>query len=168
MAEVLRLILMRHAKSSWKSGAPTDHARPLNKRGRRDAPRIGKALADRRWQPDLVLSSDSERTRETFERMREPLGGAPRVVFTRTLYHAGVEQVREALVGVSEGQRCVLLLGHNMGWEQVLTWLTGKEERMTTANAALMSCEIGSWEQAVQSPLMWSLNEVLRPKTLTE
>ncbi len=129
---------------------------------------MGRALADRGWQPDLVLSSDSERTRQTFEGMREPLGGTPRVIFTRTLYHAGVEQVREELVGVSERHRCVLLLGHNIGWERVLTWLTGKEERMTTANAALMKCEITSWEQAVQSPLMWSLEEVLRPKTLTE
>ena len=66
-----RLIIMRHAKSSWTSGALSDHERPLNARGIRDAPRVGAALVKRGWLPQLVLSSDSERTRETFAGMSE-------------------------------------------------------------------------------------------------
>jgi phosphohistidine phosphatase len=64
-----RLIIMRHAKSSWTSGASTDHQRPLNKRGRHAAPRIGARLRDIGWIPDMVIASDSERTRETWQRM---------------------------------------------------------------------------------------------------
>ena len=57
-----RLMVMRHAKSSWKSQVPTDHERPLNERGRRDAARVGKRLAELGWVPDFVVSSDSRRT----------------------------------------------------------------------------------------------------------
>jgi len=65
-----RLMLMRHAKSAWQSQAPSDHERPLNERGRRNAPRVGKRLAELGWVPDHVIGSDSRRTRETWERMQ--------------------------------------------------------------------------------------------------
>jgi phosphohistidine phosphatase SixA len=77
-----RLMIMRHAKSSWKGQVPTDHDRPLNTRGRRDAVRVGKRLAKLGWVPDLVVSSDSRRTRETWERMQRRFPEA-RVSFTR-------------------------------------------------------------------------------------
>ena len=66
-----RLMLMRHAKSAWTSHVPTDHERPLNERGRRDAARVGKRLAKLGWVPDLVVGSDSRRTEETWERMQK-------------------------------------------------------------------------------------------------
>ena len=56
-----RLIVMRHAKSSWKNESLRDHERPLNKRGRRDAPRIGEELASLGWVPQRVISSDATR-----------------------------------------------------------------------------------------------------------
>jgi hypothetical protein len=65
-----RLMIMRHAKSAWSSDVASDHERPLNKRGRRDAPRVGKRLAKLGWVPEFVVSSDSRRTRETWERMQ--------------------------------------------------------------------------------------------------
>ena len=62
---MLNLTLVRHAKSSWESGASTDHSRPLNARGLRDAPVIAKALIDRNVSPELCLVSTATRTRET-------------------------------------------------------------------------------------------------------
>jgi len=79
-----RLIIMRHAKSSWTSGAATDHQRPLNKRGRRDAPRIGARLQHLGWLPDLVIASDSERTRETWQRMKVEFPHSIEQRFSRT------------------------------------------------------------------------------------
>ena len=64
-----RLIVMRHAKSDWGTNAPTDHARPLNKRGQRDAPRVAQRLVELDWLPQYIVSSDSTRTRETYELM---------------------------------------------------------------------------------------------------
>ena len=64
-----QLILMRHAKSSWESSALIDHERPLNARGRHDAPVIGHYLWQKGVKPDLIISSDSLRTRQTVEHL---------------------------------------------------------------------------------------------------
>jgi phosphohistidine phosphatase SixA len=162
-----RLILMRHAKSAWDSDAPSDHARPLNKRGRRDAPRIGQRLADLGWVPELVLSSDAARTTETWQRMSPPLDGdGARVRFLPNLYGAGVAIVRAELASVSDDVVSVLLLGHNPGWEEVLAYLTGAAARMTTANAALLDVDAASWAEAGAAEGAWHLDRLLRPKEL--
>src|SRR5688572_21762822 len=116
-----RLILMRHAKSSWKAEAENDHERPLNKRGKRDAPRIASKLAALDWAPDFLLSSDSQRTRETWKRMESAFERPPHTSFTRRLYLAGIGEVRSELVLVPPDVRTLMLLGHNDGWEEVLT-----------------------------------------------
>ena len=90
-----RLMIMRHAKSSWRSQVPTDHERPLNTRGRRDAARVGKRLAKLGCVPDHVVGSDSRRTQETWERMQKYFPEA-RVSFTRALPSAGGDEPRPA------------------------------------------------------------------------
>ena len=72
-----RLVVMRHAKSDWSSGASTDHARPLNQRGRREAPITAARLATLGWAPDRVSSSDSQRTREALELARQLAESVP-------------------------------------------------------------------------------------------
>lgn len=159
-----RVIVMRHAKSSWDSDAPNDHARPLNDRGQRDAPRMGAALAERGWVPDLVISSDSQRTRETFEGLAEGLGELPHVEFTHDFYHAGPREVMAACADLDDGLHTVMVLGHNPGWEEVVEALTGVHITMTTANCALLEGE-GSWPELMRRGA-WTLREVLRPKDL--
>lgn len=105
----LRLILMRHAKSSWDDPRQADHDRPLNKRGRRSAKAIGDRLRARGNVPDLALSSTSTRTRETFDRLRLPCP----VDYLPTLYLAEPAAILDALQ--SAGGQTVLLLGHNPG-----------------------------------------------------
>jgi len=109
----LRLILMRHAKSSWGDGSLDDHDRPLNPRGRRSAAAIGDWLQARGSVPDLVLSSDAARTRETYKLLSERWDAAPQVQWVPDLYLAPVgtmKRVLEAATGAS-----VLVLGHNPG-----------------------------------------------------
>jgi phosphohistidine phosphatase SixA len=160
-----RLILMRHAKSAWDTDAPSDHARPLNKRGRRDAPRIGRRLAELGWVPELALSSDAVRTRETWQRMSEPLAGA-RIQFLPKLYGAGVATARAEIARVADDVVSMLLLGHNPGWEELLEYLTGASARMTTANAALLTVDAASWPEASAAEGAWHLERLLRPKEL--
>lgn len=155
---------MRHAKSSWKSGAPTDHGRPLNKRGRKAAPKVGAELAARGWVPEVVLSSDSTRTRETFERMKDRLGFDGEVEFLPSLYHGGVDEACKALRDLHEDTRAALLLGHNPGWEEVVAHLSGQAVVMKTGCAALLRAK-GSWSELV-APGTWTLRDVIYPRSL--
>ena len=159
-----RLMLMRHAKSSWKSQVPTDHERPLNERGRRDAARVGKRLAKLGWVPDFVVSSDSRRTEETWERIQKTFPNA-RVRFTRVLYAGGPSEVRSEVARLSGDVRTVLVLGHNPGWEEAVTELSGREMRITTANVVLLEGEGGTWREALERGA-WSVAGVIRPKQL--
>lgn len=110
----LRLILTRHAKSSWDDPALPDHDRPLNARGRHAAALIGGWLASRGDTPDEVLCSDAVRTRETWDRMAPALAPAEPVLrLTGTLYHAGPDVMLAVLRGAT--RPVVMMLGHNPG-----------------------------------------------------
>ena len=82
------------------------------------------------------------------------------------MYHGGVGALLDELIGCPSGIDTLLVLGHNPGWEHAVEWLTGEAERMTTANAALLSGEFESWEVSADEPRRWSLVTVVRPKEL--
>ncbi len=155
---------MRHAKSSWKSDAPTDHGRPLNKRGRKAAPKVGAELAARGWVPEVVLSSDSTRTRETFARMKGALRFEGEAEFLSSLYHGGVDEAVDAVLSLSNKVRGALLLGHNPGWEEVVEHFAGQSVVMKTGCAALLRGK-GPWS-ALTEPHAWTLEDVIYPRSL--
>ena len=159
-----RLIIMRHAKSSWNTDSPTDHARPLNGRGRNDAPRIAQRLMELGWMPELVVSSDSQRTTETWVRMEAIFGEEIAVEFTREFYGAGADEIAESSLEWPDSVSTVMVLGHNPGWEYAVAALSGEHTTMTTANAALLVGEGDDWHQAMDGE--WSLTDLLRPKEL--
>ena len=159
-----RLIILRHAKSRWSSGAATDHQRPLNKRGRRDAPRIGARLHELGWLPDLVVLSDSERTRETWQRMSTALPHAIEARFSRAFYHGGISAITNECSTLAHDVSTLMVIGHNPGWEDAVAVLCGEYIRMTTANAALLKSDTADWSEAIDAS--WELVEVLRPKEL--
>ena len=105
-----RLILIRHAKSSWSDPLEEDHARPLNARGRESAEVIGEWLKQEGYLPDAILSSDSARTRETAALLNL---GTAQTTFTRELYHASCARLLQALQ--SQTADTVLMLAHNPG-----------------------------------------------------
>ena len=106
-----RLILMRHAKSDWSSGASSDHDRPLNPRGRKSAQALGDWLRSHDLFPDQVLCSTAARTRETLDRLG--LVDDTDVSFHRPLYLASAEVILNTLK-TAKGDT-VLMLGHNPG-----------------------------------------------------
>jgi phosphohistidine phosphatase len=109
----LRLILNRHAKSDWSTPGAPDHDRPLNARGRRQAPLVGRWLASRRDLPARILCSDATRTRETLDLILPELGVAPDVSFDAALYHAAPETILAAIR--AELVPTVMVIGHNPG-----------------------------------------------------
>jgi phosphohistidine phosphatase len=160
----LRLILLRHAKSDWTTAAQTDHERPLNKRGRKDAPVVAARIVEQGWLPDRVVSSDSTRTRETYERMQDCFQPPPAVAFLATLYHAGPRELSDALADIPDHVSTVMAIGHNPGWQEAVHWLSGEFVSMTTANAVLMSVDADSWPEGMGRAGFWVVEEIIRPK----
>lgn len=129
----LRLSVIRHAKSSWKHPQLEDHERPLNERGRRDAPRMAARLHARGFRPDLMLTSSATRARITAEIIAEACGLASRLRTSRDLYHASPETllaiIRAAGGGTDGGPADHLaLVGHNPGCTELVAWLVGSED----------------------------------------
>ncbi|MFA5537874.1 MAG: histidine phosphatase family protein [Gemmobacter sp.] len=109
----LRLILIRHAKSSWDDPMTPDHERPLNARGQRAAGLVGDWLVSRGLVPDEVLCSDATRTRETWEGIAARMETPPAPRLTPALYHAGPDVMLAVLKGAQA--RDVAMIGHNPG-----------------------------------------------------
>ena len=160
-----RIVVMRHAKSSWKSGEQSDHQRPLNGRGRRSAPVVATRLSDLGWQPQHVLSSDAVRTSETAQLMLPCWEEGIGVDFVNNLYLAGPLELKLELCAISDEIETLLVLGHNPGWESVVHRLTGIGVTMKTASAALLQTpECECWSDTFEST--WTLEELLHPREL--
>jgi phosphohistidine phosphatase len=159
---VRRLIVLRHAESEGEVDGKGDHARTLSARGRREAARIGLQLRARGWVPQVVVSSDAARTRETWASMQPALAGAPTVIFTRALYLMGIDEIRAVLREQDPAVDTVMVLGHNPGWEDAIHALSGVRGRMAPCTAALLQTTAGSWAEAA-ARTDWALDTLLRP-----
>lgn len=119
-----QLLLLRHAKSSWDDSSLSDHARPLNARGRQAAAGMRDAMRDLGLAPDLVLVSSARRTLQTLEAL-EPWEDTPLVEPMDALYLATAPQMLQILHGVAETVRSVLLVAHNPGLHELALLLAG-------------------------------------------
>lgn len=137
---------MRHAKSSWADYQMTDHARPLNKRGKQAAPLIGKLLADEDIVPDCLLASTATRALQTAELVADAclFRGAKHVL--RDLYHSSPEEIAEAIRSHGSGD-VLLVVAHNPGMEMMVALLSGRSDAMVTAATAHYHVDIAQWDQ---------------------
>ncbi len=124
------LYLLRHAQSSWADPALAPRERPPAPRGRRDAKRVAEHLARVGIEPELVLCSPSERTRQTLELIRPALGPTPKVKLEAKLYGASSDELLDRIRAVPESVASVLLIGHNPGLQDLALLLAaGGPER---------------------------------------
>jgi phosphohistidine phosphatase len=119
-----QLLLLRHAKSSWDDPKLSDHARPLNSRGRKAAGMMRQAMRDLGLAPDIVLVSSARRTLQTLEAL-EPWDDQPLIEPMDQLYLANALQLLGVLHEVSDTARSVLLIGHNPGLHDLALLLVG-------------------------------------------
>jgi phosphohistidine phosphatase len=119
--EPRRLMLLRHAKSDWPDVPDVD--RPLAKRGRRDAPAVGRWLRGRGYRPDTVICSVARRTRQTWDLVAPELGGSPSVTFEPRAYGASALTLLYLLRELPGTCRTALLIGHNPAIEDLATHL---------------------------------------------
>ncbi len=118
------LIIVRHAKSSWKDAGLADRERPLNKRGERDAPEMGARLARRKYRPDLIVSSPAVRALTTARIIAKTLG-YPRkdIVVNDRLYGAGIVELLDVIRNTDESVATLMLFGHNPGLTELANHL---------------------------------------------
>jgi phosphohistidine phosphatase len=157
------LLLLRHAKSSWKDAGIRDHDRPLNGRGRRDAPRIGRLLAEHGLVPDLIISSTARRARKTAEKVAEASGYVGALDAAAALYLAAPPAITQVIRLLPDEAGRVLLVGHNPGLEELLAALIGQYERLPTAALAHVELEFDRW-QDFAPPVAARLARLWRPK----
>lgn len=142
-----QLFILRHAKSDWGSGARTDSERPLNKRGHKDAPRIGVWLREHNLSPAWVLCSPALRARQTLTAVAEELHlPAERIEYVDKLYLADRLTLLNILGTIPKERQSVMLVGHNPGLDELVSYLsrtpvplTDSGKLMTTACLAQFS-----------------------------
>lgn len=162
------LLLMRHAKSSFKEGEMPDFERPLSKRGEKDAPRMGKLLKDKNLVPDLILSSTAARASRTAELVAEKCGYKGEILYIQSLYLGEPEAYLEALRDLKEedgGLQTVLVIGHNPGLESLLQTLTDHLDCLPTSAIAHLKVPVRSWG-ALTPQVIAQLENLWRPRDL--
>ncbi|OMO64652.1 hypothetical protein COLO4_31969 [Corchorus olitorius] len=171
-----RLILLRHAKSSWQHPALKDHDRPLSKTGQADAVLVSKKLQHMGWIPQLILSSDALRTRETLSIMQDKVRGflEAEVHFISSFYSIAAmdgqtaEHLQRTICQYSRDEvLTIMCMGHNRGWEEAASMFTGASIELKTCNAALLEAKGTSWEEAfaVAGFGGWKLQGIVTPSS---
>jgi len=140
------LLVLRHAKSSWNDSSLDDHERPLNERGRRDAPRMGELVQEYGLLPDLVVSSDAVRAQLTAEAVVESAGYTGEILLDERLYLASPAEIILVLRTMREDAGTIMIVGHNPGLEELVEQLTGERQDLPTAALAQIALPIDRWD----------------------
>ncbi len=158
-----RLLLMRHAKSSWADRTQRDHERPLNKRGERAATAVGEVLYARGFAPDVIWSSDATRTRLTALRLIRAIPGAQQIEYISGFYHASAQNVLSICDDRVEPDQPLMLLGHNPGWGELHHHFTGHYHDYPTGACTVLERKAeGHW----LSPASWKFIDLILPREL--
>jgi len=162
------LLLFRHAKSDWDDPEQQDFDRPLNDRGKKTATHMGQWLKQQHIQPEWIVCSAAQRARETLALLRDSLTTPDTLVqFDERLYLADLVSLLEILAQCPQDMDQIMLVGHNPGLEELLSYLCGpdlplsnKGKLMTTATLAQVSLP-DDWLQL--APQCGKLQQIIRP-----
>lgn len=139
--------MLRHAKSSWDNPSLDDFHRPLNERGERDAPRMGKRLRKSGVLPDLICSSSAVRAITTARMAAEELGYTKAIREEKGLYHAGSEGILSIIRHFDDGHETVMIVGHNPGFTDFANELLNEEiGNIPTAGVVGGRLKVDSWK----------------------
>jgi phosphohistidine phosphatase len=161
------LLLLRHAKSSWKDERLGDFDRPLNERGKKAAQAIGRYIRKQKMMPDLVLSSPAVRARETTGIITTTAKLTAEIRYDQRIYEADPLRLVHIISQIEDNFGSVLLVGHNPGIEELLGLLTGASQHMPTGALAKIRLEgADDWSEISQAKAILELT--IKPKDITE
>ncbi|HRA98902.1 MAG TPA: histidine phosphatase family protein [Ignavibacteria bacterium] len=140
---------MRHAKSSWKFPELDDHDRPLNKRGKRDAPLMADILKEKKIIPDLILSSTAVRALKYAEILADKLDyGKKNIKASRDYYFADLNEIIKIIRSVSNNYNNVFFIGHNPEITYLANFLSGKDvNNIPTSGVFGLKYDINDWSE---------------------
>jgi phosphohistidine phosphatase len=148
------LILVRHAKSSWEDAALPDKERPLNERGKRDAPDMGKRLAKRDVKPELILSSPARRAFATAKIIAKSLGyKLKNIVVDDRLYPGAADEILNSIHRLDKQLDRVMIVGHNPALADLAHRLSSEIDRMPTCAVAKFRFDVKAWSMVDTSSL---------------
>lgn len=142
------LLLARHAKSDWGVPGLSDHDRPLNSRGRRDAPVMARRLSDEGIMLDHVVSSTAVRARSTAAEYAAAAGVD--VIEEPLLYGASARSILAIAAALPDDSEVAMLVGHNPGMSDAVVELTGAFIALPTCAVAECAVDVGSWSELVE------------------
>lgn len=145
---MIQLVLARHAKSDWADEGLDDHDRPLNDRGRRDAPAMARTLLRAGVRPEVLLSSSAVRARETAEAFARAFDVD--VVENADLYLAAPEALLAAARAAGSDE--VMVVAHDPGMSALVSRLADRDERMVTCAVAVFTWHEGTWDDVDATP----------------
>lgn len=145
------LFLLRHAKSSWKDTLIDDFERPLNKKGKRDAPQIAYRFSKRGFDVDLIISSSAKRTSDTAKIFADILRLKSETVFKKELYEASYQEILEVINHINEKFGNVLIVCHNPGVTNLVNYLSDNYiDNLPTSGIVGLSTDL-NWKEIKQN-----------------
>lgn len=159
-----KLFIIRHGKSDWNNRLP-DHDRPLNPRGKKDAPKMGAYLKRNYAVPDQVLCSTAKRAHDTAQLLLPALNyNLSNIDLNQNLYHASVNELLAAISTVPKEVENLYLFGHNPGLSDFVYYLSGTPAELKTCCVAVLSLYIDDWRALSRETCQ--LEAYLSPKSL--
>ena len=153
---MVHLMLLRHAKSDWSNEELSDKDRPLNPRGQRAAPEMGRWMRKHGWLPDRILCSSAKRTIETLDRIQEVWRQSEHgdhrfddgidVHFLEQLYMASPQSILEEAIRYASNVQSLLIIGHNPGMEMLARRLGDGDCEMRTCTLVIFEAQ-PSWPE---------------------
>ena len=142
------LYLVRHAKSSWKFPNLPDIDRPLNKRGQRDAPEMGRRLKEKGIVPDIMISSPADRAFTAAQMIAKKIGyPIAEIVQDHELYHAGNGTLLNTIRSIDNDRQSAMLFGHNPGFTDFANILSDfSTDNVPTTGVVALQFNVESWE----------------------
>lgn len=147
MHKTKKLYIIRHAKSSWKDEALDDFDRPLNKRGKRDAPFMVKMLKERGVAPDIIISSSAKRAKATAKIIAKGIGYDKDIVFDKEIYESSLDTLHKIVAKVDDGLNTLFLIGHNPSLNMLAQEYVCFDENIPTCGVVEIEFECGRWAE---------------------
>ncbi len=160
------IVIARHAKSDWSSGLP-DHDRPLNGRGKEDAPRMGRALLDVGFKPDFFLSSTALRARTTAEAIAREIGYHATIRTDANMYECAHGYIVGLLQKLPDTCHNAILVGHNPTLELVVNYLLQMQGTIVIPTSGMVCLEANIHQWSALQPGQCQLKWFLIPKLLS-